>query len=907
MHDDQDDARVRARLREAFRASARVPDDDVLEELAQHLRAMYDAARADGFSHAEADRRIAAALDAWRLDAAGLRHRSGRTAPVAPPASGSASFLSTLMQDVRYAVRLLRRQPRYTLLVVLTMALGIGLTTMLFSLTYGLLMKPLPWPHADRLVSLTETRGGNPPRFGSFSNAAFLAWREQAGTIDDIAAWSARTATISGMGEPERIRIGLTSASLFPVLGVRPLIGSLFESNDERSTSGAVILLSEGLWRARFGADPAVLGRIVRIDGEPHRVLGVVADRTAYPDRETRAWVPYRVPATDGNSLAMFNAVARLRPGATAAQAAAEGTARGAFAVDTGMTTMAIFGSQGAIRVSATPLREAMTAHVRRPLLILLAAVGLLFLTAAANVASLQLARTTARRRELAIRAALGAGRGRVARQLVVENLLFGAGGGMAGLTLAWLLTRALPPILPADFPRAGEVGIDSPVVLFTALVSVLASVAAVLLPAARVHRLNLMESLAENGAAVSVGGGMRSRTARTRMLIMAGQVAIACVLLVGASLLGRSVLALLEADRGYEPSGVLSARVALPTTMYTPERRYEALRQILDRLQAVQGVQDAAFTSELPLTPGGSTSAFSLRRPRGEAGTTWAQASPRIVSPAYFSALRMRMLEGRGFTDADTETSQPVAVVNRAFARQYLGDSPLGAIVPMGLGYQDHVTDATVVGVVDDVRYVTAGDTTHPEMYYSYRQLEGRLDVATVTLVVRTFGDPSALSATVRTAVREADDGLVPEAVMPLGDRVLTTLARPRLYAMLLGGFAACALAVAAVGLFGVLSYSVAQRSRELAVRAALGAGRAHIAGLVLRQGLAVSCAGLAAGLLVSLAMSRAIEALLYGVTARDRVTYLLVPIVVLAVAAVACAGPAWRAARVDPLRELR
>lgn len=899
----------KSRVHAAFVASSHVPDEDVVEELAQHLRAMYDTARADGLSHTEADRRVLDQLDRWRLDASSLQHKSRRAAVIEPPPAIASSPFTGLAQDIRYAARLLRRQPRFALLASLTMALGIGATTVLFSVTYGVLMKPLPWPHGDRLVTLKETRGSKSPRFGSFSNAAYLAWREEATTIESIAAWSQRTATLVGAGDPERIRIAAVSASLFPVLGARPLIGSLFTQTDELSKDGAVIVLSEGLWRQRFGADPAVLGRLVRLDGQPYRIIGVLSDALAYPDRQARAWVPFRIMPTTGNYLSMFNAIARLRPGATAAQAAAEGTARGRFASDTGMTTTAIFGDRGPLEISAVPLREALTSDVRRPLVVLLVAVGLLLVTATANVASLQLVRATTRRREMAIRAALGAGRARVTRQLLIESLLLGVTGGGAGLALAWLLHRLIPSVLPADFPRVADLGLDAVVVLFALLVSVLTSGTFGVLPALRVGRLNLVESLAEDGTA-PVGCGRRSRTAQARLLIMAGQIAIACVLLVGAALLGRSFIALLNADRGYDPSGVLTARVSLPTAMYTPQRSYQLLSQILDRLRTMPGVTDAGFTSELPLTPGGSTSAFTMRSRQADGGFVPVQASPRIVSPRSFAALGMHIIAGRGFTDADSDTSEAVVIVNRAFARRYLADSPLGARLPMGVGYQNPDVEATIVGVVDDVRYLTAADSSQPEMYYSYRQFRGRLSVPVVTLLVRvvdTMGDPAALAPALRSAVREADDDLVPDAIMTMEDRMLTSLARPRLYAILLGGFAAFALLVATVGLFGVLSYTVAQRSRELGMRRALGARQIDIVRLVLGQGLAATAAGLGAGLLGSLALTRLIGALLYGVTPHDGLTYLVVPIVVGLMAAAACVAPARRAARLDPLRALR
>ncbi|HEY2933596.1 MAG TPA: ADOP family duplicated permease [Acidobacteriota bacterium] len=892
----------KSRIRAALTTTAQLPDDDVVQELAQHAQAMYHAARADGLSHDEAESRVTDQLERWRLDASALRHKSRRAENVEPPPAVSWSPFAGVAQDIRYAARLLRRQVRFALLAILTMAFGIGLTTVLFSVTYGVLVKPLPWPHADRIVVVKETRGGKSPRFGSFSSTAYLAWRERPATVENIAAWSQRVVTLADAGEPERIRITVAAASLFPVLGARPLIGSFFQEKDEGTP---VVVLSESLWRQRFGADHAVLGRLVQLDGQAYTIIGVLADAMAYPDRQARAWVPMKIRPATGNLLSMFSAIALLRPGASAAQAASEGTARGRFAADTGLTTMAIFGGYGPIEVSALPLRDALAAEVRRPLIVLLVAVTLLLVTATANVASLQLARATTRRREMAIRAALGAGTARVTRQLLVESLLLGLTGGGAGLGLAWLLHRLMPSLLPADFPRAGEIGIDTTVIVFALIVSVMTSIVFGMLPALRARRLNLVESLAEDGAA-PIGAGTRSRTAQARILIMAGQVAIAFVLLVGASLLGRSFVALLKTDRGYDPSGVMTARLSLPDSLYSPERRYVLIRQILDRLAAMPAVTDAAFTSELPLTPGGSTAAFSIRS-RANGGPVPVQASPRVVSARYFSAMRIRIAAGRSFSDSDTESSPPVAIVNRTFARRYLGDAALDAKLPMGIGYQTEDIEASIVGVSDDIRYPTAAASLQPEMYFLYRQLKGRLTVPVVTFVVRTAGGAGALGPALRTAVREADDHLVPEAIMTLEDRMLTSLSRPRLYSILLGGFAAFALVVAGVGLFGVLSYSVALRSRELAVRSALGARQVDIARLILRQGLAATGAGLAAGLLGSFVLMRSIAALLYGVTPQDPITYCVVASILLVVAAAASFAPARRAARVDPMRELR
>jgi putative ABC transport system permease protein len=806
------------------------------------------------------------------------------------------------MQDFRYAVRLLRRQPRFTALMVLTIALGVGATTVLFSVAYGVLMKPLQWPNAGRIVVLHETRGGNPPRFGAFTNTAYLAWRGEASTVDSMAAWSERLATLSGAGEPERIRITAATASLFSVLGARPLIGSFFTERDETSP---LVVISEGLWRRRFGGAPSALGRGLELDGVVYTISGVLADRLMFPTGQASAVVPFAVQPSAGNSLSTFNALAVLRPGATPDQAAAEATARGRFAADTGLTTTALFGSNGPIRVTAESLLDSLTAHVRRPLLVLLVAVGLLLATATANVAGLQLARATTRTREIAIRTALGAGRARVTRQLLVEGLLVGIAGGVAGLGLAWLLHRLMPSVLPADFPRAGDFVVDSVVMTFALVLSVAASILAGLLPARRARQLDIVRALAAEGGASGMGG--RS-PARARMLIMAGQVAVACVLLVGASLLGRSFFALLTADRGYDPRGILSARLSMPSSMYpSAERRFAIVDRIVERLSGVSGVVDAAFTSELPLTPGGSTSAFTMRSPRGE-GVVEVQASPRIVSPRYFAALGMRIVAGRGFSERDTAASEPVVVVNRAFARKFLGESPLGAKVPLaGYGPPDGaIVETTVIGVVDEVRYVTAGDTSQPELFYSHRQMKGRLPVNTVTLLARTSGDPRAAAGALRLAAREADDRLAVDAVMPLEQRVLVTLAQPRLYAVLVGGFALFALLVAAVGLFGLLSYSVSQRARELAIRAALGARRSDILSLVLRQAFAVILMGLTAGMLAAAWFAGLLSTQLYGIAQYDLVTFTAVPLLLLAAGAVACLVPARRAVRLQPWRVL-
>jgi putative ABC transport system permease protein len=603
----------------------------------------------------------------------------------------------------------------------------------------------------------------------------------------------------------------------------------------------------------------------------------------------------------------MFEAIATLRPGFSIEQMTAEGTARGRFAVPTGMTTNAIFGGDGPVGVSARSLTESLTGDVKRPLFVLLAAVGLLLLVGVTNVAGLQLSRATARRRELAIRAAIGASSGRVIRQLLVESTALGLVGGAGGFALAWWLLRTAPSILPADFPRVVDVAVTGPVVLFALVVSLLTSVGFGVLPALRLRKLNLVDSLAEDGASPAGGRG-RTSVARVRLVIVTGQIAVACVLLVGALLLGRSFFALLSADRGYDPAETVTARLSLPASAYTATRRSELLGQIVDRISRSPGVRSAAFSTELPTTPGGSTSAFTIPSRDAASGTVTVQASPRIVSPQHFAALGLRILQGRSLADTDMATSEPVVVVNETFRKRYLGADALGAKLPMALWGQNQQGDATVVGVSDDVRYVGASTTSLAELYFSFRQLKVGVRPTMSWLYVRPDRGAIAVGEVMRAAVREADASLVADSIMTLEDRLLaSSLARPRLYAVLVLSFAILALVVTGVGLFGVLSYSVSQRTRELGVRAALGASRLSLVGLILRQGAGVAAIGLAIGLIAAVWASKFIEALLFGVTTADIATYALVPAVIFLVTLLACLSPARRAARLDPIKALR
>ena len=821
------------------------------------------------------------------------------------------------MHDLRYGVRVLRRQPGFPLVAILTMALGIGATTILFSVADGVLLKPLPWAQADRLVRVSETRQGRSGRvFGTVFNGSFLAWRDGASTIEGLGGWLTQTATLTGAGDPVRLSIIPTTPSLFPILRARPLLGRLFRDGEGVRGQPNLAILSYGLWQERFGGRSEILGKLIQLDDKPYTIVGVMPRDFRFPDREARAWTAWSVPpvmSDEGMRVGViFRAVARLRDGVTPAQAAAEATSRARSAGrDDALVARALFGAAGPIDISTVPEIQAITADVRPAILVLLAAVALLMITATANVAGLQLARATTRRREMAVRAAIGAGQHRVVRQLLIENGLIGVCGGVAGLALAAAMRQALPSLLPAGFPRLDAVTIDIRVLSFTLAVSLIASVACGLLPAWQTRRVNLVESLSEDGAA-PIGGAMRSRMARTRALIMAGQVAIACILLVGAVLLTRSFISLTHADRGYDPVNVLTARLPLPSG-YPAERRGQLLEAVVGRLRSLPGVTHAAYSTALPFVSNGGFTAFTMRSPRNPDVEIDVQATMRIVSPEYFGAMRLHLVDGRALSEADLPSGLPVVVVNRSFARQYLGDRAVGIHIPQqgkraGARFANDKADWDVVGVVDDMRQDSVDAPPQPEVFASFKQIApaslGNIDPI---LVVRTESDPATYVSELRAIVREQAPAVALDSVMSMEDRVMTSLAKPRLYAVVLAWFGAFALLIAGVGLFGLLSFSVAQRTREIGVRSALGAQARDIVALVLRQALWVVAAGVAVGVAAALAGVRLLSTFLYGVGPYDVVTFAGVAVLVTLAACVACLVPARRAANIDPLTALR
>jgi putative ABC transport system permease protein len=889
----------KTQIRDAFAAAGHRPAEAIIEELAEHAIDLERDGLEQGLSSQAASGIVHDHIRIW------VRDTPRRAAPRRP--ADPAARRPWLVSDVAYALRMFVRQPGASAASVFAIALAIAAVGTMAALVWRVAYQPLPWPEADRLVRIYEGRRGGAKTFGQFgaimTNGSYLAWQQSPTTIEGIGAWSRGERTLTGAGPADRLVTASLSPSLFAVLRVPPAEGRLFTDRDTPPGATSVAIVSDVFWRQRLAGRPDVIGSLLRLDGEPVTIVGVMPRRFVFPDSATQVWLPLHVPPTmtpgsKSGNIRMFNALARLAPGASVDQAVAEATARAQAAPQAGPVALAVFGSDGPVEMRIVPALEDQVGDIKPALLLLLAAVGLLLVASAGNVANVQLARALARRREFAIRAALGADARRLATQLLVESVVLGAIGGAVGLLLALLVTTALPSWLPEDFPRGDAIGMDWRGVAAAMLGAVAAGIFAGLLPAWHACRSLSAGALSEDGQSVGLAQG--SAAARVRMAVMACQVAIATVLLVGSSLLGRSFLALLDTDRGFDTRQVLTAALPIP---HDPEgvRRRSVLDRTVDRLRGVPGVEAVGYTSILPLSGSESIRAFEMRGRDGQTQTV--RTSFRVVSPGYMKAMGLRLVAGRLIGAADTRTSRQVCVVNDAFARAYLPPSPLDARIPV---VRDDDDGFALIGIVSDVR---SGDATPvgPELFVPQEQWPDKGIGGDPVLAVRTIGATVELAPLIRSVVADIDPTLAVSRIATMEERVAEQLARPRLYSVLMAVFATLALSIAAVGLFGVLSFSVAQRSRELAVRSALGASPSALLRLVLRQGISVTIIGVVLGVMASLALVGTLRQWLYGLNGTEPATYLVVALLMLVVAVGACAAPARRAARLDPLVVLK
>jgi predicted permease len=813
--------------------------------------------------------------------------------------------MDSLVQDLRVGLRQLTARPGFALLAVLTLALGIGANSAVFSVVNTVLLRPLPYPESEGLLRAIEERPVNRGRrMAAITNETYHAWLERTATLDALAAYSPRAYTLTGRGEARRVLGASVSAALFPMLRAVPALGRAFAAAEEAPPANRVAILSHAAWQSMFSGDPGAVGRTLTLDGYPHEIVGVMPPRFFFPDHDAEIWTPHFVPLPSRNpnerNVSAFAALARLRPGVSIEQAQAEGRTvlQGLFS--NGGRTMTPLDAGPPPDLRLVPLKDELVRDVRPALVLLMAVVVLVLLIAVVNLANLLLGRGAARGREVAIRAAIGAGRWRLARQFLTESLILATLGAAAGLLLAWWLQRLLPAVAPEDFPRLEELALDGRVLLFTLAVSLVSGVLFGTAPAMQAIGVDLAPALGQAGYRGS--SGLRFvRGNRARLALAVGEIAIAVVLLVGAGLLAKSFVRLTDVDPGYDPANVLTARITLPPASYADGRASQYYDRLLEQLQAVPGVAAVGTVGTLPLSPGLMLVAFDLPG-RADAGDgPPATASLRVVSAGYFAALGLRIVEGRPLAGTDRAGTRPVILVNETFVRTYFpGTRLVGRELPV---FRE---PSEVVGVVGDVKHAGLDTAPQPEVYVSYRQSR-QLRAAGAYLVVRSEADPMALVPALRTAVQSIDPDIPLESVMTMDARLAASVSQPRFYAALLVGFAGLALTLAVVGVYGVLSFSVLQRRREIGVRMAVGASATDVLGLVLRQGGRLVLAGLALGLAAAAIGSRALHALLFGVEPRDPAVFAAVAAILGAVGLLACYLPARRAARTSVLEALR
>jgi predicted permease len=811
------------------------------------------------------------------------------------------NFIEDAGADLRYALRMLVKSPIFTCVALLTLALGIGANTAIFSVVNAVLLRPLPFKDPSSLVMVWENNMKQGFPRNTFSPANFADYREQNQVFEGMAALSPRSLNLTGEGEPERVDGLRVSANLLPLLGVRPQLGRLFSPDEDRFGAAHAVILGDGLWRRRFGASSSIVGKTVTLDGEGYAVIGVLPPdfhfHGAFPEAKDDLLVPIAFGPRESKSRGghYLDVVARLKPGMTLEQAQVE------MSTIAGRLEQQYPAYDAGVGAAVVPLQEQLVGDIRPALLTLLAAVGFVFLIACANVASLLLARATVRQKEIATRVALGASRARLVRQFLVESILLAAVGGGVGLVLSVWGAQVLKIYIPPDIFQIRSISIDARVLGLTALVSLVTGLVFGLAPALQASKLNLSETLKDGGRDSASG----SRGSRMRAVLVIAEVAVSFVLLVGAGLLINSFLRLRHVNPGFSVENLLTMRVELPPSKYPDQARRTAFYgELLRRIEAIPGVRLAAVTSPLPLIYDGDSMGVAIEGrpapPRGQEP----DIVTRVVSPHYLRAMEIRLLRGRELSKNDGLKSQPVTVISEAMATRYWpGEDAIGKRVAPGSA-ESHGEWITVVGVVHDVRQFDLGLEPKPQMYLSYEQSD---EFIPRDVVVKTDVDPLSLAPAVRGAVWAIDHDQPVSDVAAMRDLVSASVSRQRFSAWLLGVFAALGLVLAAMGIYGVMSYSVAQRTREIGVRIALGARPTDVLRLAVGQGLRLVLIGTAFGLVGAFILTRAIARLLYGVSAADPATYATIFALLLSVAVLACLVPARRATKVDPLIALR
>lgn len=806
--------------------------------------------------------------------------------------------LENFLMDVRYGLRILRNSPAFSAVAILTLALGIGANAAIFSLVNSVLLRPLPYRDASRLVWIANDMPAQ--RSALVMESDYFGWRKYNHVFEDVAAYQAgETLTLTGAGDAEQIQAGHATYNLLDVLGVVPHLGRSFTSQEDRPGAAHSVLLSDGLWRRRFSADPTILGRAIALDGEPYTVVGVLPQSFEFLDNNRAdVLVPcalehYEV-AID-KPMRLVRVVGRRKAGISVIAVAADidGINQRLWASYPAPFVKMMRGAKAKVVL----LRDRVVGNVRPALLVLLGAVGFVLLIACANVANLQLARAVSREKDFAIRGALGAGHWRLIRQLLTENALLALVGGAAGLGLAAWLLAMIRAWGPKDVPHISGAQLDFRVLFFAIVLSLATGIVFGLSPALAALRVPVADSL--RGSGNREGTGIKVR--RSHTVLMVGQLAVALVLFIGAGLLLRSFVQLISIPPGFDARGVLTARVSLPLAVYQkPEQRVAFYRQLEQRLAAIPGVASAGLATILPLQGSNWGTVVEIEgRPR----TTLADGPPldvAEVTPGYFSSLHIRLLQGRSLDARDTQESTHFLVANQAFVRTYFpGEDAIGKRMQLG----GDKGAWTLVGVIEDSKQHGLATPVDPELFLPLVSW----NAPEINTVLRTANDPVALVPAVRSIVSELDRNLPLFSVETMDSLLSSQVASQRFNAALLGGFAVFALLLAALGIYGVMAYAVGQRTHEIGVRIALGAAPNTVLRMILSRGLWMAVAGLSVGLAASFALTRFLRTLLYGVKPTDPLTFLGVTLLLLSVCFVACWLPARRAMRVDPIVALR
>jgi predicted permease len=811
--------------------------------------------------------------------------------------------MTTLMQDLRYATRTLLRTPGFTAVAVLTLALGIGANSAIFSVVNTVLLKPLEYQDPERLVFIHSdfpTLG-----FEEFwiSPPEYRELQQHAGSFSSIGAWRTGSVSLSGIDEPVRVTSAIATEELFTTLGVPADLGRVFTAEEDIPGGESVVVISQRLWRSAFGADPSIVGRGIEVDGGVSTVVGVMPDGFDVEEAGVDVWIPAALPENPTNRGSHFlNLVGRLSPELSLEQARSELGVLLASWSEIAPNTHVPNDSTHAI--VAKSLRDEVVGDVRPALLILLGAVGFVLLIACANVANLLLARAEGRQKEIAIRAAIGAGRGRLLRQFLTESALLAAVGGVAGLLLGHLGLRALLATSPGSIPRADAVALDLPVLAFTLAVALLTGLIFGLAPLLHLTPRAMAESLRDGGQRSTAAAGRQ----RLRRLLVISEVALSVVLIVGAGLLLRSLAVLQEVDTGFEPEGLLTFELFLPASRYPEGQDRAAFAAELERrLEAIPGVGGAAWMTGLPpVREVNANDTEFENKTQTPDGPAFNVDYYQTVGGQYFETMGIPIVSGRPFDSGDDASATFVTVINERLAQVfYPGENPLGQRIRPCCG--DDVPWLTIVGIARDVKQGGLAEQTGTELYFHYPQVAALNAPQTVNFVLRSELPPLSLADEARSAVRALDMSMPMANIQTMEANVAGSVDQPRFLALLLSIFAAVALALAAIGTYGVLSYSVAERNKELGIRMALGARTDALLAMVLRDGMAVAGIGLALGMIGALALTRLLSSLLFGVSSTDAITYLAAPVVLAAIALLACWLPARRATRVDPIVVLR